>query len=82
MDVDVGAFADMAGEGAANESRSISGQAAHDAQMMARICPAAMIFVASREGVSHNPREFTDQQDLLDGASVLLDVATAMVLRC
>ncbi len=54
--------------------------AGHDAQMMARICPAAMIFVASREGVSHNPREFTEQQDLLDGVSVLLDVATAMVL--
>ena len=54
--------------------------AGHDAQMMARICPSAMIFVPSRDGVSHNPREFTEQQDLLDGALVLLDVAKSIVL--
>ena len=33
--------------------------AGHDAQMFARVCPSAMIFVPSDEGVSHNPSEFT-----------------------
>lgn len=48
--------------------------AGHDAQMIARIAPAAMIFVPSRGGISHNPREHTDDDLLVDGANVLLDV--------
>ncbi|MCO8624461.1 Zn-dependent hydrolase [Burkholderia multivorans] len=48
--------------------------AGHDAQMIARIAPAAMIFVPSRGGISHNPREHTDDSQLVDGARLLLDV--------
>jgi N-carbamoyl-L-amino-acid hydrolase len=48
--------------------------AGHDAQMIARIAPAAMIFVPSRAGISHNPREHTDDAQLVQGAQVLLDV--------
>lgn len=48
--------------------------AGHDAQMMARIAPSAMVFVPSRGGVSHNPREHTDDDQLALGAQVLLDV--------
>ncbi|MDH4554126.1 Zn-dependent hydrolase [Pseudomonas sp. BN417] len=48
--------------------------AGHDAQMIARIAPSAMIFVPSRGGISHNPREHTDDDQLLKGAEVLLDV--------
>ena len=47
--------------------------AGHDAQMIARIAPAAMIFVPSRGGISHNPREHTDDGHLLQGAQVLLE---------
>ncbi len=54
--------------------RRITSGAGHDAQMMARICPAAMIFVPSRDGISHNPREFTPEADLVAGANVLLDL--------
>jgi N-carbamoyl-L-amino-acid hydrolase len=46
--------------------------AGHDAQMMAQICPAAMIFVPSVGGISHNPREFTEPKHLEIGANVLL----------
>jgi N-carbamoyl-L-amino-acid hydrolase len=52
--------------------------AGHDAQMMARIAPSAMIFVPSVNGISHNPREHTDAADLLRGANVLLDVLLAL----
>ena len=52
--------------------RRMASGAGHDAQMMARICPAAMIFVPSIGGVSHNPREHTDADDLRAGADVLL----------
>ncbi len=54
--------------------RRMTSGAGHDAQMMARICPAAMIFVPSRDGISHNPREHTDPEDLRAGAEVLLEV--------
>jgi N-carbamoyl-L-amino-acid hydrolase len=33
-----------------------------------------MIFVPSRGGISHNPKEFTSEADLVAGANVLLDV--------
>lgn len=46
--------------------------AGHDAQMLARICPSAMIFVPSVGGISHNVKEFTTQPDLEAGANVLL----------
>ena len=55
-------------------SRRITSGAGHDAQMMARLCPAAMIFVPSTGGISHNPREHTAAPDLEAGANVLLDV--------
>ena len=48
--------------------------AGHDAQMFARVCPSAMIFVPSVEGISHNPAEFTSPQDLVLGANILLQV--------
>jgi len=54
--------------------RRMTSGAGHDAQMIARIAPSAMIFVPSRGGISHNPREHTDDEQLLSGAQVLLDV--------
>lgn len=55
--------------------RRMTSGAGHDAQMMARIAPTAMVFVPSRGGVSHSPREFTPEPDLVTGANILLDVA-------
>ncbi|RVA16677.1 M20/M25/M40 family metallo-hydrolase, partial [Mesorhizobium sp. M7D.F.Ca.US.004.03.1.1] len=52
--------------------------AGHDAQMMARIAPAAMIFVPSAGGISHNPREHTEDGELVAGANILLDVAAQL----
>lgn len=57
-------------------SRRMTSGAGHDAQMIARIAPAAMIFVPSRGGISHNPREHTDDDQLIQGAQVLLDVVS------
>jgi N-carbamoyl-L-amino-acid hydrolase len=51
--------------------RMVSG-AGHDAQMMARIAPSAMIFVPSVDGISHNPAEHTDPAHLETGANALL----------
>ena len=54
--------------------RRMTSGAGHDAQMLARIASSAMIFVPSRGGISHNPREHTDDDQLALGAQVLLDV--------
>jgi N-carbamoyl-L-amino-acid hydrolase len=43
----------------------------HDALFIAAICPAGMIFVRCRDGVSHNPSEFAEPADVAAGAQVL-----------
>ena len=54
------------------DTRAMSSGAGHDAQMLARLCPTAMIFVPSVKGVSHNPAEHTAPEHLVAGANVLL----------
>jgi len=55
-------------------TRRMPSGAGHDAQMLARVCPAGMVFVPSVGGVSHNPAEHTDDAQLAAGADVLLRV--------
>ena len=38
--------------------------AGHDAVVMAKVCPAAMLFVRCRDGLSHHPDEYADPADL------------------
>lgn len=57
--------------------RMVSG-AGHDAQIMAGICPAGMIFVPSIDGLSHNPAEMTHPEHLVAGAQVLLQAVLAI----
>ncbi len=52
--------------------------AGHDAQMLAAVCPACMIFVPSVSGVSHNIEEYTKPDDLAAGADVLLRLVTEL----
>jgi N-carbamoyl-L-amino-acid hydrolase len=46
--------------------------AGHDAQEIAHLCPVGMIFVPSRNGISHSPLEFTEPADITNGTNVLL----------
>jgi beta-ureidopropionase / N-carbamoyl-L-amino-acid hydrolase len=55
-------------------TRRLPAGAGHDAQMLARVCPAGMVFVPSVGGVSHNPGEFTRPEHVAAGADVLLHV--------
>ncbi len=52
--------------------------AGHDAQMLARVCPTAMVFVPSVNGLSHNIAEHTSLADVTAGADVLLQVVLAI----
>jgi N-carbamoyl-L-amino-acid hydrolase len=52
--------------------------AGHDAQDMATIAPTGMIFVPSRDGISHSPQEFTSAVDMANGATVLLNTVLSI----
>ena len=45
--------------------------ALHDTQDMAKLAPAAMIFVPSKNGISHSPDEYTSPEDMKSGINVL-----------
>jgi hypothetical protein len=53
--------------------------AGHDAQMLARVCPTAMVFTPSVDGLSHNIAEFTEDADIEAGANVLLQVVLELL---
>lgn len=55
--------------------------AGHDAQMVAKFAPVGMIFVPSRGGISHSPKEFTSPEDLARGAEVLYRTILALDAR-
>lgn len=46
--------------------------AGHDAARMAHVVPTGMIFIPSRGGISHDPREFSSAPEILRGTRVLL----------
>jgi len=52
--------------------RRMESGAAHDAQIIASVCPVAMVFVPSQDGKSHSPAEWTPWDDIEAGARVLL----------
>ena len=55
-----------------HSTRRMPSGAGHDAQMLARVCPTAMIFTPSANGLSHNIAEYTSPDDVGAGADVLL----------
>ncbi len=52
--------------------------AGHDAQSLAPLTDAGMVFVPSRAGISHSPQEHTEWEDCVNGANVLLRAALRM----
>ena len=74
-------FRDMVEASAAalgySHTRMPSG-AGHDAQSMAELGPVGMIFVPSRDGISHSPDEYTAPDDITRGANVLLGSVLAL----
>lgn len=48
-------------------------RAGHDTAWTSRVCPSSMIFVPSKDGISHNPNEYTSPEHCAIGTQVLLD---------
>lgn len=58
--------------------KSMLSGAGHDAQLMAGVCPAAMIFIPSKDGISHSVEEFSNDEDVVSGANVLLNTVVEL----
>jgi allantoate deiminase len=51
--------------------RVMTSGAGHDSQVVNAIVPAGMVFVPSRDGLSHVPAEWTSASDVARGVEVL-----------
>ena len=64
---------------AGGRSARMPSGAGHDAQILARIMPAGMMFVPSIGGVSHHWSENTDDADIVRGAEVFVDACRRLL---
>ncbi len=74
-DAEVLATLASAADGLGVSTHRMTSGAAHDAQIIARIAPVGMVFVPSVGGRSHSPAEWTHWEDVVTGASLLLEAA-------
>jgi allantoate deiminase len=65
--------AGIARTGSNLSARRLPSGAGHDAMMMARLCPAAMLFVRNEKGISHSPLENMTEADAGIAIKVLLE---------
>jgi beta-ureidopropionase / N-carbamoyl-L-amino-acid hydrolase len=73
MSPNIQATIDQVARDLGHQTHWMNSGAGHDAQVMAKITEAGMIFVPSRQGRSHSPAEFTDWDQIENGANVLLN---------
>lgn len=75
------ALASAAEEVAPGKWREMPSGAGHDAQYLAQVMPAAMLFVPSINGISHHWAEDTKREDLVAGCEVLARAARAILAK-
>jgi N-carbamoyl-L-amino-acid hydrolase len=59
-------------------SKKMQSGAGHDAQEISEIAPVGMIFIPSKMGISHSPKEFSTTTDMANGSNVLLQTILAL----
>jgi len=69
---------ERASEAVGASHRRMASGAGHDTAWVARKAPAAMIFVPCREGRSHSPDEWAENDDIALGAAVLFEAVREM----
>lgn len=62
-------------------ARRLPSGAGHDAMAMARLCPAAMLFVRNEKGISHSPLENMTEADAGIAIRVLLETVLELARR-
>ena len=81
FDEEIGDTISASAEALGLSMKKMTSGAGHDAQMINRIAPAAMIFVPSKDGVSHNPNEYTSDEELENGVNVLLQTSLTLLSK-
>ncbi len=73
FDAKLGALLRRKAENRQLSTRDMTAAAGHDSVLIAPLCPSAMLFVPSVDGITHNPKEFSTKEQVARGAQVLLD---------
>lgn len=58
--------------------KKMSSGAGHDVMNMAKLFKSAMIFIPSKYGISHNPKEYTCIQEIMKGIALMKDFLLAV----
>lgn len=58
--------------------RHLPSGAVHDGANLARLCPVGMVFVRSRDGISHSPAEFSTLEDVAAGTRILAEAVARL----
>jgi N-carbamoyl-L-amino-acid hydrolase len=66
---------------ASGKSVRMPSGAGHDAQVLATIMPAGMLFVPSIGGISHHWRENTADADIVTGAQVFVETCRLLLAQ-
>jgi N-carbamoyl-L-amino-acid hydrolase len=75
------ALQDAAQRVAPGQHQTMPSGAGHDAQILAQVLPAAMLFVPSIGGISHHYAENTRDEDIVLGCQVFTDAAAAVLAK-
>ncbi|WP_047288089.1 Zn-dependent hydrolase [Pseudomonas protegens] len=81
FDAECVAAVQQAVDGLGYPQQSIVSGAGHDAILLARYCPTAMVFIPCVGGLSHNEAEDVLPEDVRQGADVLLNAVLARAGR-
>ena len=75
------AIEDASASHAGGKSLRMPSGAGHDAQILATVMPAAMLFVPSIGGISHHWTENTSDADIVTGAEVFVEACRRLLMR-
>jgi N-carbamoyl-L-amino-acid hydrolase len=54
--------------------------AGHDVQEMGKLGPIGLVFIPSKDGISHNPKEYSSPAEMANGANVMLQTVLMLDL--
>lgn len=63
------------------ENYHLPSGAGHDGMQLVDLCPMGMIFIRSKNGISHGPAEWSSKEDCADGANVLYHTVLNLAIQ-
>jgi allantoate deiminase len=63
------------------ETTYLPSGAGHDGMQLQDLCPMGMIFIRSKNGISHDPAEWSSKEDCTDGANILYHTVLSLAVQ-